>query len=958
MKNLKKNAAAMLLVLFCAVFFGACTNSEDGMPTFTASQKTIQVPVEVKDTIWYPVHDTLTIEVIKKEGIKADGNPDLYYVDDENYTSYYPIIEDGEKKEIQRGLNVWAKIADCDHDIIVLTDSIIGAPRFSVTRNSRSYQAGDFTLMEFKAGWNYDFGAFSETVNTLHDKAWYKGWQMKSSYWTGGLKEVKMGKSIAYTHGDVEGRLFENATLTWEFVYNEDDVRTLTKTHKFFVANAPVDPIPEPDPEAKKVYGKNFEIKTTPENTAITTFEVWQELTNGKNEKFADAEATLRFWVTDAEGNVIDLNDNEEFSLKDLTPVEGTKTKVGQPRIYGNILIQEYVTTYTTKYAAGSQEKESVFYGHTEEATYIVPEGLGENIDFLHGDFKFKDLGTSKLQDMSDEGNFERKQSFSRIIAIYIDRTLDAEGSIILRKVTDEPVPEKKLTGYQQISWDDENSYVIRHFYDDNTYEDITVVDPLNCQGSLTMNDGTKIYRDNTNFGKPTIAKVGAASTVGSSVQSDKITRQQMKQTMKASFDGYAHEFEYNYTKRSYSVGNLKPIDLSVPSWATTHTENKPGTVRNEIESEKNYEVTPMSFIYSAAYGKNSAENYSHSFEVWKFVSEVSKLVETKGKDFGFDFVDARTSRTYFTAYNVMSDGTNVDLGTEEFYLTNYVENSARQIINPADNFDVTTATPVPGSKTYVSERTVNGKWGKAIIKLYRTTYMTATNKATTTFFMYHEEISYYPEKGDFFALMSKEYSAVDNGISALEDLGRKNGMDGKMYKSLVDFTFNGHTTNLFNEVELWVKTDNKNGIDIDVTNANAGAVHFWDPSNTHHISMTGVYNNKDGVGGIKGYSDGNLVIKATWDEVNKPTGRLSVAQDAGGTWYICQVSETSDKKGWIWRSIMKNSNGKAIRSVQKTELQVYGSTEVYINTSARENADGTVTLTAANGASVTLGAW
>ena len=114
MRTMKNFAAAALVMLLCTVVFGAmftsCTNSEDGMPTFTASQKTIKVPVEVRDTVWYPVHDTLTIEVIKKEGIKADGNPDLYFKDEEHYTSYYPIIEDGISKEVRTDLNVRASI--------------------------------------------------------------------------------------------------------------------------------------------------------------------------------------------------------------------------------------------------------------------------------------------------------------------------------------------------------------------------------------------------------------------------------------------------------------------------------------------------------------------------------------------------------------------------------------------------------------------------------------------------------------------------------------------------------------------------------------------------------------------------------------------------------------------------------------------------------------------------------
>ena len=392
MRTMKNFAAAALVMLLCTVVFGAmftsCTNSEDGMPTFTASQKTIKVPVEVRDTIWYPVHDTLTIEVIKKEGIKANGQPGLDKIDDKGYLTWYPLIEDGNEINPSTELNVQASIADCDHDIIVLTDSIIGVPSFSVNRATRSYQDGDFTKMEFSAGWVYNFGTFSETINTVHEKAWYKGWEMLSSYWLGGLKEIKYSKGEAYNHEGIDGKLFTN-TLVWEYVYNEEDVRTFTKTHKFFVANNTI----EPDPEATEMFGKNFTFKTTSDNTAETAFEMWQKLNNGKEEKLSDVSATLRFWLVNAEGVIVDLKDDEAFALTDLEPVAGSKEKVGDPRLVGSISIQEYVTTYTTK----TDKSSSVFYAHTEEATYIVPQGMGENIQFLSKDFSFRDSGTTEL---------------------------------------------------------------------------------------------------------------------------------------------------------------------------------------------------------------------------------------------------------------------------------------------------------------------------------------------------------------------------------------------------------------------------------------------------------------------------------------------------------------------------------------------------------------------------------
>lgn len=527
--------------------FTSCTNSEDGMPTFTASQKTIEVIIEKKDTIWYPVHDTLTVEVIKKEGIKADGNPDLYFKDEEHYTSYYPIIEDGISKEVRTDLNVRASIADCDHDIIVVPDSIIGAPSFSATRATRSYQSGDFTKMEFSAGWNYNFGSFSETINTVHEKAWYKGWEMKSSYWLGNFKGVRYGeKGEAYTHEGVEGKLYTN-TLVWEFVYNEDDVREFTKTHKFFVANNTI----EPDPEATEMFGKNFTFKTTSDNTAETAFEMWQKLNNGKEEKLSDVSATLRFWLVNAEGVIVDLKDDEAFALTDLEPVAGSKEKVGDPRLVGSISIQEYVTTYTTK----TDKSSSVFYAHTEEATYIVPQGMGENIQFLSKDFSFRDSGTTELTDMAGYG-YEQKHAYSRIVATYYDRNLNGEGEIILRKLKgEEPKPEKNLTRVTEKSFDGDKTYVITRYYDDNTYSDTTVVNNYGYASKIIMPKLDRLYRDNTNFGNPTIAKKGNATKVGSSTKHEGLTFQTMSQDMTASYNGHAHEIELQYTALTYTEG-------------------------------------------------------------------------------------------------------------------------------------------------------------------------------------------------------------------------------------------------------------------------------------------------------------------------------------------------------------------------------------------------------------------
>ena len=913
------------------------------MPTFTASQKTIEVIVEKKDTIWYPVHDTLTVEVIKKEGIKANGQPGLDKIDDKGYLTWYPLIEDGNEINPSTELNVRASIADCDHDIIVLTDSIIGVPSFSVNRATRSYQDGDFTKMEFSAGWVYNFGTFSETINTVHEKAWYKGWEMLSSYWLGGLKEIKYSKGEAYNHEGIDGKLFTN-TLVWEYVYNEEDVRTFTKTHKFFVANNTI----EPDPEATEMFGKNFTFKTTSDNTAETAFEMWQKLNNGKEEKLSDVSATLRFWLVNAEGVIVDLKDNEAFALTDLEPVAGSKEKVGDPRLVGSISIQEYVTTYTTK----TDKSSSVFYAHTEEATYIVPQGMGENIQFLSKDFSFRDSGTTELTDMAGYG-YEQKHAYSRIVATYYDRNLNGEGEIILRKLKgEEPKPEKNLTRVTEKSFDGDKTYVITRYYDDNTYSDTTVVNNYGYASKIIMPKLDRLYRDNTNFGNPTIAKKGNATKVGSSTKHEGLTFQTMSQDMTASYNGHAHEIELQYTALTYTEGG-KSCNLTVPMWVLEHSKTSLGNVREEKENNHNYEVTPVSFIYNAAFGKNAASAHNTDTEVWNDKGEEASQKGTIGKNFGFDYVNPTTSYTYATFYAIMSDGTEKELGTDGVQIFNSIEAPANQSID-TDNFNVSDANPVEGSKQLVSTREAAGKYGKFIVKKYKTTYTTRTNKAQVVFVAYHEEAEFVPTIGDSFAMTSKTYNFTDLGSSSLVDLGRKDGKDGKMYKSQISASFNGRSTDASAEVNLWVTSPNKFGI------ASASQSHTWDYNNAHHVASIFVYNIYDEGGnvidgGLKGFIDGKEVVKASWDEVNAPSGIAGLAQQANGSWIFCNVSSGSNS--YTWRSIMKSNNGQAITSIDVRQLLIQGYKDVQISSSTVENSDGSVTVSSASG-SATAAAW
>ena len=951
MKTMKNFAVSMLVALICAVMFGAffasCENGIDGEPTFTASVKNVEikVPVEVHDTIWYPVHDTLTVEIIKKEGIKKNGEPGLEKIDEKSYLTWYPLIEDGNEIEPATELNVRASIADCDHDIIVVPDSIIGAPSFSVNRATRSYQDGDFTKMEFSAGWVYNFGTFSETINTVHEKAWYKGWEMLSSYWLGNFKGVRYGeKGEAYTHEGVEGKLYTN-TLVWEFVYNEDDVREFTKTHKFFVANNTI----EPDPEATEMFGKNFTFKTTSDNTAETAFEMWQKLNNGKEEKLSDVSATLRFWLVNAEGVIVDLKDDEAFALTDLEPVAGSKEKVGDPRLVGSISIQEYVTTYTTK----TDKSSSVFYAHTEEATYIVPQGMGENIHFLSKDFSFRDSGTTELTDMAGYG-YEQKHAYTRIVATYYDRNLNGEGEIILRKLKgEEPKPEKELISVEEKSFDGENTYVITRHYSDGSVSDTTVVNNYGYTHKIVMPTLNRLYRDNTNFGNPTISKNGSASKVGNSSTKEGLTFQTMKQEMNAAYNDHSHIIELQYTDLTYTEKG-KSCKLSVPMWTLTYNAVNKGTVRTETENSHNYEVTPVSFVYNGSFGSNTAK-YNTDTEVWNDLGEEAHQDGTIGKEFGFDYVNPTTSYTYATFYAIMSDGTEKELGTDGVQIFNSIEAPASQSID-TDNFNVSDANAVEGSKQLVSTREAASKYGKFIVKKYKTTYTTKTNKAQVVFAAYHEEAEFVPTIGDSFAMTSKTYSFTDLGHSSLVDLGRKDGKDGKMYKSQISATFNGRSTDASAEVNLWVASPNQFGI------ASGSQSHTWDYNNGHHIATIFVYNvyNEAGEvidGGLKGFIDGKEVIKKSWDEVNAPSGIPSLAQTAGGTWVFCRAYESGD--AYIWRSIEKANNNSPITSVEINQIRVanHGEPSISIVSSSKENADGSVTVSSSFG-SATAAAW
>lgn len=959
MKTLKENAASVAIAIICAVLvlpslFISCTNGEE----FELTTRPLP-PVEIRDTAYIWRDTIIYVDRVEIQGLKADGNPSLNKIDEIKYYTDYPIIEDGNKDIIGTNLKVWAKVGE-KKNIVVISERNIGRPSFSVgDRSVKQYQDGNFNKVSFEADGVYTWekaNNFFQTITTMHELAWYKRFlQMLSSTWYVQFKEIRqqtVGKDYTMEIGGeaVEGTLYVD-TLLWTASYYKDDVRTLKQTQEFFLAKTVV----EPDPEAEKLYGENFKFKTISDNLAETSFELWQKLNNGKTEMLKELSATLKFWLVNANGVVVDLNANQEFSLNDLQAVDGSKTKVGEPRIVNGISIQEFVTTYTTK----TDKSQSVFYGHTEEAVFLTPDAkLSKDINFLSKDFTFKDMGTSKLVSISDEGNFERMKSLTTIVATYFDRELTGEGIIILRKAKSEepqPKPEKNIDRVTEKSFDGDKTYVITRFYDDGTYSDTTVVNNYGYASKIIMPTLERIIpRDNTNFGNPTIAKKGAASKIGSSSQKEGLIFQGMSQNMNSVYSGHSHVIELQYTALQYTEGG-KTCNLSVPMWNLTHKENQIGTVRQEVENNRNYDVTPVSFRYNGAFGKGTSSVYNTDTEVWNDKGEISTITGYIGKNFGFDYVNATTSFTYATFYSIMSDGSEKELGKDGVNVYNSIEVPSAQIIN-AENFDITEYQPVLGSKSFVSQREVNGKFGgKFVVKKYRTSYTTKTNKAEVVFVLFHEEAEYVPSIGNGFPMDYREYEVSDLGITALTDLGRVNGRDGKKYDSQISASYNGRTGGILKaEVQLWVKTANKYGIDTNL--ANVGMTHTFDYARNHHIATVVRYENSDGTGGLKGFIDGKEVVKATWDEVNKPTSQVSLAQN-GGAWVLCTVAETSDKNSYAWRSLMKSNSGAGITSIDKRHMLVLGYQEIYIPSAATENADGTVTITSAAG-SVNVGAW
>ena len=481
MKAMKNLAVSMLAALICTAVFGSvftsCENGIDGEPTFTASVKTekIEVPVSEKDTVWTTVYDTIvvrdsvivikhdtttiTIEVVKKEGLEKLGEPGLEKIDDKSYLTWYQLLEDGKEIEPATELNVRANIEDCDHNIIVVKSPIIGAPAFYAQKSTRQYQDGDFTKLEFSASWIYNFGSFIEKVNTIHEMAWYKGWQMLSSYWTGGLKSVEYGEGQPYTYEGSEGMLYTN-TLTWEFVYNETDVRTFKKTHKFFVPNEGED-ITE---TGIKLADFGLEYRNTTTSYAYAEF---YSLLSDNTEKYLGKDGVEVY--NSVEAPTAQDVESVDFNVVDAQPVAGSKVFVSSREVAckfgGKFLISKYRTLYTTR----TNKASVVFTAYHEEVAYVPERGNKVTDSSWEQEYSFVDNGSSSLVDLGRENGKDGKMYKSQISATYNGHATDATAQVNLWVAS--PNRYGIASGAQSHTWDYNNAHHVATIFTYNIYE-------------------------------------------------------------------------------------------------------------------------------------------------------------------------------------------------------------------------------------------------------------------------------------------------------------------------------------------------------------------------------------------------------------------------------------------------------------------------------------------------------
>ena len=87
------------------------------------------------------------------------------------------------------------------------------------------------------------------------------------------------------------------------------------------------------------------------------------------------------------------------------------------------------------------------------------------------------------------------------------------------------------------------------------------------------------------------------------------------------------------------------------------------------------------------------------------------------------------------------------------------------------------------------------------------------------------------------------------------------------------------------------------------------------------------------------------------------PSGFTTFAKKVHGTVVFTRTKKSV--KPFTWRRIKKANKNTAITSIELNQVQIaaHGKPEVYIASSSKENADGSVTVSSAEG-SATAAAW
>lgn len=208
-----------------------------------------------------------------------------------------------------------------------------------------------------------------------------------------------------------------------------------------------------------------------------------------------------------------------------------------------------------------------------------------------------EDLGNEKQNIYDDAINYQ----------LNIGSVKAAASTQVVRYTYDIPVPEKKLVSVEEHKLIDENTHVIKITYDDGTfeYDTVKVEKPVTLQGGVINN----LNRDNLNFGKGNVDHNQTPAS-GTNSTSGRVTATPYTHIYPASYNNHSHNVTGTYNKYKYTYaykGIEKSCNLTSPELRVENTSVDLGTTRKDTVDLKVYETTPVTFVYSGTYGKQTA---------------------------------------------------------------------------------------------------------------------------------------------------------------------------------------------------------------------------------------------------------------------------------------------------------------------------------------------------------------